>query len=63
MKVFLETSIHIQRLLHTDERKAEIREKLAGNYILTSTYVYMEFRRGFATLATFTAASDFKIMY
>jgi len=46
MKVFLETSIQIHRLLHTRERKDFIRRQLDGKTICTSDYVLMEFRRG-----------------
>ena len=46
MKIFLETSIQIQRLLHTSERKAYIRRQLTGKFLCTSMYGFMEFRRG-----------------
>lgn len=45
MKVFLETSILIQRLLYEDRRKAQIEENLVGKDAITSQYVIMEFRR------------------
>lgn len=44
-KIFLETTILIQRLLYEERRVADIEEKLAGKYICTSAFVLMEFRR------------------
>lgn len=44
-KIFLETTILIQRLLYEERRVAEIETILAGKYIYTSAYVLMEFRR------------------
>lgn len=44
-KIFLETTILIQRLLYEERRVAEIEETLAGKYICTSAFVLMEFRR------------------
>lgn len=45
MKIFLETSIQIRRLLYTSEQKIQIRRQLAGKSLNTSMYVFMEFRR------------------
>ena len=45
MKIFLETSLLIQRLLYEDGRKAQIEANLAGKEAITSQYVTMEFRR------------------
>jgi len=45
MKVFLETSTQIQRLLHTKARMEYIQRHLSSKSLCTSDYVYMEFRR------------------
>lgn len=44
-KVFLETTIQIDRFLESPERRTEIRKNLVGKELCTSTYVWMEFRR------------------
>ncbi len=44
-KIFLETSIQIERLLHTDARRSEILRNLVGKTVFTSAYVLMEFQR------------------
>jgi len=45
MKIFCETSIQIQRLLHTHKRQEQIRRQLNGKLLNTSMYSFMEFRR------------------
>ena len=44
-KIFLETSILIQRLLYEDRRKAQIETNLVGKEAMSSQYVIMELRR------------------
>ncbi len=44
-KIFLETSLQIERLLHTEARRSGIRQNLAGKAVFTSSYVLMEFQR------------------
>ncbi|MBM3236248.1 hypothetical protein FJZ31_08115 [Candidatus Poribacteria bacterium] len=57
MKVFMETSTQIQRLLHTKERMEHIQRQLKSISLCTSDYVYMEFRR--VILQTFAYFSAF----
>jgi hypothetical protein len=44
-KIFLETSIQIERLLHIPERRQKILNNLRGRTVYSSSYVRMEFRR------------------
>ena len=44
-KVFIETTIEIRRLLGGTAERQRIEALLADKYIITSAYVFMEFRR------------------
>ncbi|HIE29322.1 TPA: hypothetical protein EYP66_18785 [Candidatus Poribacteria bacterium] len=44
-KIFIETSIQIERILGRIARKEQIRATLEGAEVSTSSYVWMEFRR------------------
>jgi predicted nucleic acid-binding protein len=44
-KIFLETSIHIERLFSNKQRRQQIQQRLNGATLYTSSYVWMEFRR------------------
>jgi hypothetical protein len=44
-KIFLETSIHIERLFSSKQRREQIQRRLSGATLYTSSYVWMEFRR------------------
>ena len=44
-KIFVETTIHIERLFSDAERQAKISKNLKDAVFSTSSYVYMEFRR------------------
>ncbi|MBC8231359.1 hypothetical protein H8E77_17545 [bacterium] len=44
-KLFLETTIQIQKDFGTKERRRNIKKALQGKQILTSTYVMMEYLR------------------
>lgn len=44
-RVFLETTIQIDRFLESRERRVEIRKNLVGKELCTSSYVRMEFQR------------------
>jgi len=44
-KIFLETSIQIERILGSFKRREQIRENLVDATVFTSSYVFMEFRR------------------
>lgn len=43
--IFLETSIHIERLFSNKQRRQQIQRRLSGATLYTSSYVWMEFRR------------------
>lgn len=44
-RVFLDTTIQIERVTATDERQAEIADALMGTQVITSTYVQGEYLR------------------
>ena len=44
-KLFLETSIQIERIFGSLKRREQIRDVLADATVCTSSYVFMEFRR------------------
>ena len=44
-KLFLETTIQIQKDFGTKERRRNIKKELQGKRLLTSTYVMMEYLR------------------
>jgi hypothetical protein len=44
-KIFVETTIHIERLFSDAARQTKISRNLKGAVFSTSSYVYMEFRR------------------
>ena len=44
-KIFLDTTIQIERMTATHTRQIEIAKALQGKYIVTSTYVYGEYLR------------------
>ena len=44
-KIFLETSIQIERIFASIKRREQIRDVLADATVFTSSYVFMEFRR------------------
>jgi hypothetical protein len=52
MKVFLETSIQIQRLLHTKARMEHIQRQLSSKWLCTSDYFIplISFDQPFASL-------------
>ena len=67
-RIFIETSIQIERILGRIARKEQIRATLEGAKVSTSSYVWMEFRRTalqamayFLTLSQSTKSSNFRL--